>query len=362
VTPPWRRRDRSSPYVIAEIGVNHDGAVGRAMELVDAAAGAAADAVKLQFFETDRLMSRAARLAAYQADAGEDDPFRMLRRLELSIDEMAAIVERAHEAGLHAVVTVFSLELVESADALPWDAYKIASPDVVNRPLLEALAATGRPLIVSTGAASMDEVLRARAWLEGASDRLSFLHCVSAYPTPMECASLGGITAMRAALDVPVGYSDHTHEVETGALAVAVGAEILEKHLTWDRTAPGPDHAASLEPDLFDEYTRLARDAAGALETDREALWRSCELPDDNPAYGTPEKAPLLIEQDVRTASRQSLVATRDLSPGAALGRGDITIKRPGTGLAPWRMDEALGRALGRAVQADMPIREEDLA
>ena len=120
------------PYIIAEIGVNHDGEVARALELTDAAADAGADAVKLQFFETDRLMSKAAKLAAYQKNAGETDPIEMLKRLELTIDEMALVVDRAHERGIHAIVTVFSMELVEVAETLAWDAYKTASPDIVN--------------------------------------------------------------------------------------------------------------------------------------------------------------------------------------------------------------------------------------
>ena len=143
-----------SPYIIAEIGVNHDGSCECAQELVRAAAKAGADAAKFQYFETDRLMSNAAKLAAYQRAAGESDPISMLRRLELPIEDLAKCVTLAHELGIHAIVTVFSTELVRSADLLAWDAYKTASPDLIHKPLLLALSATGKPMILSTGSAS----------------------------------------------------------------------------------------------------------------------------------------------------------------------------------------------------------------
>lgn len=330
------------PYVIAEIGVNHDGSVERALELTDAAAEAGADAVKLQLFETDRLMSKASKLAAYQHAAGETDPVAMLRRLELSIDEMGRVVERAHARGVHAIVTAFSVELVEIAERLPWDAYKSASPDIINWPLLEAMAATGRPLIVSTGASTMDEVTRAVGWLERARERLALLQCVSSYPAPE--AALGGIAALARATGLPVGYSDHTAAVETGALAVAAGACVLERHLTYDRTADGPDHAASLEPREFAAYVRQAREALPAADYATDA-----------------RKVVLECERDVREVSRQSLTAKRGLPAGHALARADLTIKRPGTGIEPWRLEEVLGRRIVRAVEGDVPLRDGDV-
>jgi len=337
------RIDASSlAYVIAEIGVNHDGSIERALSLTDAAADAGADAVKLQLFETDRLMSRAAKLAAYQAAAGETDPLAMLRRLELSIDEMAQVVERAHARGVHAIVTVFSVGLVASAESLAWDAYKSASPDIVNRPLLEAMAGTGRPLIVSTGASTIDEVTRAAGWLGAARARLAFLQCVSSYPAPEP--GFGGIGAIATATGLPVGYSDHTPGVETGAEAVSRGACVLEKHLTYDTRAAGPDHAASLEPRAFAEYVRRAKAAGRGApgETGRKQLF-DCE-------------------RDVRAVSRQSVTTAGSLPAGHVLTSADLTIKRPGTGLEPWRLCEVLGRRLVRPVEADMPLCEADLA
>ncbi len=333
-------------YIIAELGVNHDGRVERAVELTDAAAEAGADAVKLQLFRTDLLLSRAARLAAYQRAAGESDPIAMLRRLELPADGMARVVDRAHHHGLHAIVTVFSTDLVAEAEALRFDAYKTASPDIVHRPLLDALGATGRPLIVSTGASTLDEVARALGWLRDVRRRLALLQCVSAYPTPEERAELGGIPALREIFDGPVGYSDHTRAPDLARAAVLAGACLLEKHLTLDRAAPGPDHAASLEPLEFREYHDLAVAAHGA-----------------GPGSSVPpaRKQVLDIEADVRRLSRQSLTTRRDLPAGHRLTRDDLTIKRPGTGLEPWRLDEIIGRQTSRALEADVPLAEGDV-
>ncbi len=335
------------PYVIAEIGVNHDGDVERALMLTDAAAEAGADAVKLQLFETDRLMSRAAKLAAYQKSAGETDPLAMLRRLELSIDDMARVVERAHERGIHAIVTVFSVELVEVAERLAWDAYKSASPDIINRPLLEAMAETGKSLIVSTGASNGEEVSSAHDWLASQTEQLAFLHCVSSYPTDPDDAHLRMMRDIgRRVGACVVGYSDHTASVSTGAMAAGEGAAILEKHLTYDRGAKGPDHAASLEPSGFREYVRQL--SAGAVERDDRML-------------GDSTKRVLDCEQDVRHVSRQSLTTTRDLSEGYTLTRDDLTIKRPGTGIEPYRLDEVIGATLRRDVEADVPLADEDV-
>lgn len=332
------------PYVIAELGVNHDGDPARAVALVEHAARAGADAVKTQCFRADLLMSGASSLASYQAQAGERDPREMLRRLELRDDAMRAVVDRARALGVHAIVTVFSLELVAGAGEMGWDAYKLASPDIVNLPLIEGIVALGAPVLLSTGAADMDEVLRAARWTQrlGAGGRSAFFHCVSSYPASDDDAALGGVGALLDRLDSPVGYSDHTASVDTGALAVAAGAALLEKHLTYDRGARGPDHRASLDPEQFAEYVRLARRSHAML--------------------GAREKRVLACEREVRLVSRQSLVAARDLPAGHALTREDLRVKRPGTGLEPWRLGEVLGRRLARGVVADAPLTSGDLS
>lgn len=329
----------SPPYVIAEIGVNHDGSVDRALQLVQAAARAKADAIKLQLFETDRLLSKAAKLAAYQENSGATDPFAMLRGLELSVDQMKPIIKSAHANGLHAIVTVFSRELVALAETLPWDAYKTASPDVINQPLIDALIATGRPLIVSCGAATLQEITHASRWIGDHPHTL--MHCVSSYPTPEHEATLAARCAMRCVDASALGYSDHTDAVDIGGLAVTNGARLLEKHLTYDRGAKGPDHASSLDPAGFAEYVRLAHRAHAML--------------------GRREKVVSEIEQDVRKVSRQSLTTTRTLKAGQVLAQGDLTIKRPGTGLPPWTLDRVIGRRTARAIEADMPLMEADI-
>lgn len=344
------------PYIIAELGVNHDGSVDKALAMVDAAARAGVDGIKLQLFRAELLMSAAARLAAYQAAAGERDPVEMLRRLELSVHQMGPIVQRARARGLHAIVTVFSLPLVAQAELLPWDAYKTASPDIVHRPLLEALARTGRPLIISTGAAELGEVGRALTWLSEAGagpDRTAVLQCVSSYPTPPQDAELGGIASLCAIWPGVVGYSDHTAETDTGALAIATGATVLEKHLTLDRTAAGPDHAASLDEAGMTEYVRYARKVAARLRAG-EGM--------QSPPPVRPGKRVLERERDVRAVSRQSITAVCDLPAGTVLQPEHLAFKRPGTGLLPFELPRVLGKPLTRAVAADMPIMPEDLA
>jgi len=327
------------PYVIAELGVNHDGAVDRALAMVNAARDAGCDAVKLQLFEAERLLGCKAQLAAYQERSGAADPFTMLRQCELADCDMATVVDHARAVGLHAIVTVFSVDLVARAEALPFDAYKTASTDIIHRPLITALRATGKPLLLSTGAASMDEVAEAAAWLGGHPHLL--LHCVSRYPTPDDDAALDGRVAMLEVSPQALGYSDHTTSVDTGALAVAGGACLLEKHLTLDASAPGPDHAASLEPSALAEYVRLAHRA-----------WRM---------RGPIAKVVSESERDVRRVARQSVTTTRDLAAGHVLMQDDLTIKRPGTGLPPARLAAITGRTLVRAIDADMPLTEEHL-
>lgn len=374
------------PYVIAEIGVNHDGDISRALELTDAAAEAGADAVKLQYFETDRLMSKAAKLAAYQKAAGETDPISMLRRLELTLDEMALVVDRAHAKGIHAIVTVFSTELVTGAETLAWNAYKTASPDLVNRPLLEALAATGKPMIVSTGASTLDEVTRAVGWLESARDRLALLQCVSSYPAPE--MALGGIRAIADVTGLPTGYSDHSKCYSTGGSAVLVGASLLEKHITDDCRRQGPDHAASLHWSQFRTYCDRARGAvSGRKGFDRilESRFAANGSEQVNDIHDLPDelldqieavdggggaelatwvecvKNVLDCERDVRTVSRQSVVSVGPIAAGTAITPQHLTIKRPGTGILAYRLDEVVGRTAARDIEGDVPIVEEDL-
>jgi sialic acid synthase SpsE len=319
--------------VIAEIGVNHDGSVGRALELVDVAAKCQADAVKLQVFRASHLMHSSGSFAAYQkAQCAETDPAAMLRKYELSPEAIERIVYAIRQRGMMPLATPFSIRDVATIDSLHLPAIKIASPDLVNRPLLMQAARLGKPLLISAGGASMDEVAQAVDWLRSWEAPFALLHCVSSYPTPNRDANLCWIEEMARRFNVPIGYSDHTTEIFSGAMAVAAGACIVEKHLTYDRSAAGPDHAASADPREFAEYVRLVR-LADTLR-------------------GRPGKRVLKLEEDVRRVSRQSLVLSRSLGAGEILRREDLIIQRPGTGIPAAMSERVVGRKILAALEA----------
>jgi N-acetylneuraminate synthase/N,N'-diacetyllegionaminate synthase len=327
--------------IIAEIGVNHDGVLARALELVNHAAAAGADAVKLQIFRAETLMHPSGALAGYQKDrVSEADPAAMLRRYELSRGDLRKVIDAIRSRGLMPLATPFSLGDVDAIAELDLPAVKIASPDLVNWPLLRRAAGLGRPLLISTGAATMEEVATTVQWLRAWKAEFSLLHCVSSYPTPPEEANLGWIGQLRQRFDAPVGFSDLTTDVLTGAMAVAAGAEIVEKHLTYDRTAPGPDHSASADPAQFTQYVRLIRLA--------EKL------------RGSGEKRVLPVEEDVRRVSRQSLVLIRDVEAGRPLTEADLTTQRPGTGIPAAAWPEVTGRRL-RAAQGAGTMLQWDM-
>jgi sialic acid synthase SpsE len=316
----WGGGDRV--MVVAELGVNHDGSVSRAMELTEAAARAGADAIKLQVFSADRLMNASAEFAAYQVGLG-DSPREMLRKYELTDDELAKVVTHARERGLAAIATPFSPEDVERLARLDLSAVKIASPDLVNWPLLRAAAALGKPMLVSTGAATHDEVSRTVSWLAGWQAKAALLHCVSAYPVADEMAHVGWLAEL-GSFGWAVGYSDHATDELTGALAVASGAAVIEKHLTLDRDAPGPDHAASADTAGFGRYVKLIRRAEKLV--------------------GHGRKVVLEVERDVRRVSRQSVVARRGIRAGIAIQEEDVTVQRPGTGIGAEEFAQVIGR------------------
>jgi N-acetylneuraminate synthase/N,N'-diacetyllegionaminate synthase len=327
--------------IVAELGVNHDGDAEQAMAMIEAAANARADAIKLQYFRAERLLSSEARLAGYQA-ATSDDPYHMLAARELSFETMQRLRAAAHERDLGFIVTPFSGLDVEELATLGVEAVKVASPDAVNTPLVGAAATLNVPLLISTGTCGLDDLKPAATQLRAHAAGGALLQCVSSYPTPPEQAALGGMAALREAFTVAVGYSDHTAAEHTGALAVASGACVLEKHLTLDRAAKGPDHAASLDPTQFARYVEQARQAAVML--------------------GPRCKAPLEIETDVAQVSRQSVCAARPLSTGRVLQPDDLTIKRPGTAIPAHDLETVIGRTLSRPVQANQLLRWGDLA
>jgi len=338
-----RRIGTNEPvFIVAEAGVNHNGSLETAFKLVDAAKQAGADAVKFQMFRAEALASANATTAAYQkTTCGKTSQRDMLRRLELSIDDFAAIKQRCDEKGIIFLATPFGVEEVAALRQLGAPAIKIASTDLTNELLLGAAIDTGLPLIVSTGASMEEEIEQCVARLKecGASERLILLHCVSAYPAPIEALNLRRIAALHERFGVPTGFSDHSTATHTGAWAVLAGACMLEKHFTLDCAQAGPDHAMSLDPAMFAEYVREARIAESAV--------------------GTGDIGMSPIEAEVREVARRSVFAARDIAAGDALTEVNLTLKRPGRGLPPTELGRLIGRRAKASIPRDTPLSWE---
>lgn len=329
--------------IIAEAGVNHDGDLNAARDLIDAAHSAGADIVKFQCFSADALASSDAPACAYQSQPAGVSQRDMLRKLELSRDDFVTLKQHADRAGMAFLATPFGLRELDTLIELGLSAIKIASPDIINVPLLDAVTRRRLPLIVSTGAAELHEIDAAveRIRRRDANYPLALLHCISAYPTALRDARLACIRTLADRFETPVGFSDHTMEVETGSLAVAAGAVILEKHLTLDRRRPGPDHFFSLEPADFARYVDLARLAHAALG--------------DGVITVTPQ------QREVRQLARGSIIATRSIAAGTTLTPDMLAIQRPGTGISPLDWDRVIGRTAGRDIQPGEPLSADAL-
>jgi N,N'-diacetyllegionaminate synthase len=333
----------SPPLVIAEAGVNHNGRPDMALALVDAAAEAGADAVKFQTFSADALATAQAPQAGYQRErAGASSQVEMLRALELPPEALRAARDRALQRGLVFLSTPFDLGAVRLLAELDVPAFKIGSGDLTNLVLLRAVAAERRPILLSTGMADLAEVDAAVAALKAAGDPpLALLQCTSAYPAAAADANLRAMVEMRGRYAVPVGFSDHTLGVGAAIAAAAVGAALIEKHLTLDRSMPGPDHAASLDPAAFATLVSGVRDA--------------------NAAMGDGRKEPTAAEAETRNLARRSLVLVRPVAAGEAIVVGDLDAMRPATGISPLRLDEVVGRRAARALPARQPLMPDDL-
>ena len=320
--------------VVAEVGVNHNGDVAVAERLVDAAAAAGADAVKFQSFHADELAATDAPKADYQRErtgTGESQ-LEMLRALELDAPAFERLLARCRERRVIFLSTPFDGSSVELLVRLGAPALKIGSGDLTNTFLLESAAETGLPLLISTGMATLAEVEEAVATARGAgASGIVLLHCVTAYPAPVAEVNLRAIPAMAERFSLPIGYSDHTLGTDAAPAAVALGACVLERHLTLDRTLPGPDHAASSEPDELAALVRSVRATESAL--------------------GTGVKRPSPAEDPNRPIARRSLAAARDLPAGTTLERAMLTALRPGTGMPPTQLSRVIGKTLARDVR-----------
>ena len=331
----------NTPLIIAEAGVNHNGDLDRALSMVDAAASAGADVIKFQAFRTEALVAANGAAAPYQrANTGAERQSDLLSQLELDIDHFSALAARCDARSIEFLATPFDTAMTADLVSLGMRRIKIASGELTNRPALCDFAATGLPILLSTGMATLDEVGAALAALKqaGATD-ITLLQCTSLYPAPAETANLAAMRTLADTFNCPVGYSDHTCGDHVAIAATALGAQVIEKHFTLDRTLPGPDQEASLETDELAAMIQRIRETVVAL--------------------GSGDKVPAPGEAETAKLVRRSWHAARHLSAGTILEEKDIVLIRPADGLPP---DEPLiGRRLRVGRTASAPILETDL-
>jgi N,N'-diacetyllegionaminate synthase len=314
--------------VIAEAGVNHNGDINLARQLVDAAAEAGADWVKFQTFSADRLVTKNAEKADYQnqtTDAGESQ-HAMIRKLELTREMHEILIAYCKSRGIEFFSTGFDLSSIELLVDLGLGSFKIPSGEITNLPYLRHVGKYAKPVILSTGMATMAEIEAALDVLKQAgtpNERVTVLHCNTEYPTPITDVNLRAMLTIRDTFGVRVGYSDHTAGIEVAIAAVALGATVIEKHFTLDRNLPGPDHKSSLEPEEL-------RAMVVAIRNIEKAMGDGVKRPSPSETKNIP-------------IVRKSLVAMHAIREGEVFSEANLTIKRPGTGLSPMRWDDVLG-------------------
>lgn len=324
--------------VIAEAGVNHNGDLQRAKQLVDVAAAAGADVVKFQTFQANQLATERAKQAAYQQQAlgQSQSQLAMLQQLELKPEQHSQLIEHCQRRGIQFLSTAFDPPSIQLLAALQLKRWKIPSGEITNLPYLRQIGRQGQPVILSTGMANLGEIEAALDVLEQAGtprSRITVLHCTTEYPAPPEEVNLLAMNTIAKAFGVAVGYSDHTDGIAVPIAAVAMGATVIEKHLTLDRNLPGPDHKASLEPDQFAAMVQ-------GIRTIEQAL-------------GDGIKRPTASEQANLPVVRKSLVAARAIRTGELFSEANLTAKRPGTGISPMQWDAWIGRPASRDFAAD---------
>ncbi|WP_258359746.1 N-acetylneuraminate synthase [Moorella sulfitireducens (nom. illeg.)] len=323
-------------FIIAEAGVNHNGDLRLARKLVDAAVEAGADAVKFQTFKAEKVVTPGAERAQYQKDnmPGKDESqLEMIKRLELSYAQFRELYAYCWHKGIIFLSSPFDQESIDFLAALGVPYFKIPSGEITNYPFLRRIAGKKRPVILSTGMATLGEVEGALRVLREAGARdITLLHCTTNYPALPEEVNLRAMLTMKQAFALPVGYSDHTMGIAVPIAAAALGAEVIEKHLTLDRTFTGPDHRASLEPGEFKEMVAAIRQVEKSL--------------------GDGIKRPAPGELAIMPAARRSLVAARDIAAGEIITESCLTARRPGTGIPPNFWDVVVGRQARRDIAA----------
>jgi N-acetylneuraminate synthase len=323
-------------FVIAEAGINHNGDASLAAELVDAAAEAGADAIKIQTHFPEHEMLRGGATAAYVGES----LFDLLTRTALSREAHVELRDRAAKRGIVFLSTPFSREAADFLDSIGVPAFKTGSGELTHLPMQEHIARKGKPMIISTGMSTPEEIDRTVQVVRGAGAPFALMHCTSTYPTPYEHVQLDGIVALQAKYGVPVGFSDHTLGSYMAFAAAALGANLFEKHFTTSRSLPGPDQQGSMEPKELADLVKGIR----AIEQARGA-----------------EKKIQPGEQDVRNMAHHSVVTIRDVAAGAAITKDDVWAKRPGTGIPARQLPEIVGRKTRRAIAKDSLVAWDDL-
>ncbi|WP_192036937.1 N-acetylneuraminate synthase [Halomonas sp. YLGW01] len=333
-----------STFVIAEAGVNHNGSLDMAIELINAAKRCGADAVKFQTFKADRLVTRNASKAAYQHQAvpGSNSQYAMLKALELTDDAFRHLHYHCLDIGIEFLSSPFDVSSATFLDALGMRLFKVPSGEITNLPLLKCIGGFGKPVILSTGMCYLAEVEVALSLLKeaGAGD-ITVLHCVTEYPAPYAEINLLAMNTLASAFGVSVGYSDHTAGIEIPIAAVAMGARVIEKHFTLDTTLSGPDHAASLAIEDFRQMVQAIRHVESAR--------------------GDGRKCPAPCERPNLNVVRKSIATQRPVAEGEVITLDHLALKRPGSGLAPSQLEVVVGCRASRAIAADELLDWRDL-
>lgn len=331
-------------YIIAEAGVNHNGDLNLAKDMVKEAKRAGCDCIKFQTYHTENLVTSDAPKAEYQVQntGNGKSQYDMLKNLELTPENFYELSLICQKEEIDFMSTPFDLDSVDVLSHLLVKAYKVSSGDLTNKMLLEYIALKDRPIILSTGMATIEEIKEAVAWIENKGNKkISLLHCTSNYPAPFRDVNMKAMVTMAEQFPYPVGYSDHTKGIEISIMAVAMGAQIIEKHFTLSRELKGPDHNASLEPDEM-------KDLVNAI--------RNVEI-----AFGNGEKTLSDSEINTRGVARKSLVTAGDFCQGYILKEGDLLVKRPGTGTAPKFLEDFIGKKLKSNLPKDYLITKDDI-
>lgn len=329
-------------FVIAEAGVNHNGSLEKAIEMIRVAKEAGADAVKFQTAVPELVMTKDAAKADYQLQITEQDEtqLEMVKKIHLPLDAYGKLKVECEKHEIEFMSTAFDDVSIETLIKLGLKRYKIPSGEITNLPYLRHIGRIGKPIIISTGMATMDEVrIALNILIDAGSEKktITILHCNTEYPTPMEDVNLKAMLTMAAEMGVAVGYSDHTLGIEIPVAAVAMGATIIEKHFTLDRTLPGPDHRASLEPDKLKAMVRAIRN----IET----------------AMGNGIKRPSPSETKNISIARRSIVAKRSIRKDEPFTEDNLMVKRPGTGISPMEWDSLIGKPSNKQYKADELIK-----